>query len=102
MYALIVDVFNPPAEGEKTFEQTFDEIFIVSPEAEQPLFLALKSAYSSDVLRFCSVDTMPKMEEVRDRKRNSLIVFDDMMLEKKQTPFEEFFVKGRHFGWSVV
>jgi len=89
-------------EDGKHFEQTFDSIFIVSPEAEQPLFQLLRRQYSSDILTFCSINTMPTMEQVKDKGRNSLIIFDDMMLEKKQTPFEEFYIKGRHCGWSVM
>jgi len=98
----IIDTFNPPPEDGKHFEQTYDSIFIVSPECDQPLYQLLRRQYSSDMLKFCSIDTMPKMEDVKDKGRNSLIIFDDLILEKKQTPFEEFYIKGRHFGWTVI
>lgn len=84
----------------------FDKLFIYTKHPNQPKFAQLMQLFedggrSDDIIVGTNSEDVPAPEEL-DCDNQNLILFDDMLLEKDQTPIIEMFIRGRHSNASVI
>lgn len=78
---------------------TFEKIVVILKSADEPLYNYLRNK-SKQV----EIYEYPKMPNVDDfnKEQQSLVVMDDLVLEKNQKNLEEFFIRARKKGCSLV
>ena len=85
---------------------SFKKLYILSKSIEQPAYVKLKQYYEnveehldSDIIHFFkNCDDLPSLD---DCVPNSLIVFDDCLMEK-QEKIKDYFIRGRHKNLSCI
>ncbi len=94
----IVNLINLFSKGE---HGTFADITIVTRNADEPLYnyLVKKSEGRISVLEGTS--NIPKLDDM-DKNENHLVIFDDLVLSKDQTPMENYYIRARKLNCSVV
>lgn len=80
---------------------TFKDIAICLRSKEEPLYQYLDDKIKEG-LTFYEIDTYKDLPTVNDIESDSLIVFDDLVLEKNQSKIAEFFIRGRKKNISCV
>lgn len=84
----------------------FKNLYVFSKSIEQPAYIELRKKYM-DVEKklnktiayfYNNCDDIPPLEECR---KNSLVVFDDCLMEK-QDVIKDYFIRGRHRKLSCV
>lgn len=85
---------------------TFYSITLLCRAADEPLYRYLRAKVPSDQLKIIEVDKddlsdMPTIESF-DKTVPHLVIFDDLVLMKDQSPIEEFFIRCRKFNVSVM
>jgi hypothetical protein len=80
---------------------TFKDIIICCRSADEPLYNYLQSKIPEGLtFKECmSTDDYPNLDELDD---STLVVFDDLVLEKNQSKIGEFFIRGRKKGISCI
>ena len=87
----------------------YDNIYIYAKDLEEPLYLFLKEFFEKvknikgselraefhDTLELPNIDTI-------DKKKQSLIIFDDFITEKDQSLIKDLFVRGRKKNISTI
>jgi len=83
----------------------YDRLHIYSKSLHQPKYQLLQEwasqinscANASAIITFHTCSDIIPVEELNPQQR-TIMVFDDVMLEKNQTPIEKYFSQGRHGG----
>ena len=85
------------------FSGTFNRIIIFTKNKVEPLyqFLEAKIPHKDELEIFEGLDELNKMNLDKDFKGQTLIIFDDMVLEKDQHQIEQLFIRGRKLGDGV-
>lgn len=78
---------------------TFSKVVICVKNADEPLYNLLKSA--NEETEFYENGDIPDIKEFEGHK-SSLIVFDDLVLEKDQSRIQQYFIRGRKFGITCI
>ena len=78
---------------------TFNNIVICCKSKNEPLYEYLAEKCPSIVFRE-GIDEIPEMEEFEDAGQ-SLIVFDDLVLEKDQKKIAEYYIRARKIGDGI-
>lgn len=78
---------------------SFQKIVICVKNADEPLYDLLKK--KSEEIEFYEDGTIPDIKEFEESK-SSLIVFDDLVLEKDQSKILEYFIRGRKLGITCI
>ena len=78
---------------------TFTKIVICTKDSDEPLYNLLKE--ESNDIEFYENGQIPDTSEF-DGHKSSLIVFDDLVLEKDQRRIEEYFIRGRKRGITCI
>ena len=83
----------------------YDRLHIYSKSLHQPKYQLLvlqewalqinSCANASAIITFHTCSDIIPVEELNPQQR-TIMVFDDVMLEKNQTPIEKYFSQGRH------
>jgi hypothetical protein len=83
---------------------TFHKIVLVTQNSSEPLYQFLKSKLKPEDLIVCEgMKDMPGIKDLdHDYPNHTLIICDDMVLEKKQDKFEELFMRGRKVPATVI
>jgi hypothetical protein len=86
---------------------TFEEIHIITAMKTEALYQQLEKDFPSSVFIKEGVESIPTLEEfeamwLEDKKRQYLVCFDDLVLEKKQDEVKKFYMRARKFNVSVV
>lgn len=83
---------------------TFTHIVLVTQNASEPLYQFLKSKLKPEELTICEgMKDMPGLNDLEhDYPNHTLVIVDDMVLEKKQDKFKELFLRGRKVPASVI
>jgi len=83
---------------------TFHKIILVTQNSNEPLYQYLKSRLKPDELTICEgMKDMPCLNDLDHNYPNhTLVICDDMVLEKKQDKFEELFLRGRKVPATVI
>lgn len=86
----------------REFTGTFDHIVLVIPRDDEPLYEYLKSRIGEDnITIYNSLSDVPEPDEW-EKYGQTLILFDDLMNEKKQDIITTYFLRGRKVGLSCV
>lgn len=78
---------------------TFQKIVICIKNSEEPLYNFIKKKIND--VEFYEDGQIPDMKEF-EPFRSSLIVFDDLVLEKDQSKIAEYFIRGRKLGITCI
>jgi hypothetical protein len=78
---------------------TFSKIVVCVKNSEEPLYKLLKS--TSDSIEFFEDGSIPPISDFEEHE-SSLIVFDDLVLEKDQSEMSQYFIRGRKFGITCI
>jgi hypothetical protein len=83
--------------------ETFNRIILCSPMANEPLYAYLKSKLKEGDMVVCgSVRELPVLEDIeQDKDEHTLVVFDDVVVERNQKPIEDYFIRCRKKPASV-
>lgn len=82
------------------FGNTFQNIFIITKNKDEPLYNYLQS--KSDEIQITEgINTAPNLDEL-NKDEQTLIVMDDLVLEKNQKQLEEYFIRARKLNCSLI
>ena len=80
---------------------TFNNIHIITKNKDEPLYNYLESKVDTGLSITEGIDSAPNLDEF-DKKEQSLIVMDDLVLEKNQKKLEQYFIRARKLNCSLV
>jgi hypothetical protein len=84
-------------------EGTFNNIFIITKNKDEPLYNYLEEKLGNKGLVISEgVENAPDLDEDIDKKDQTLIVMDDLVLEKNQSALEEYFIRARKLNCSLI
>jgi ABC-type dipeptide/oligopeptide/nickel transport system ATPase component len=82
---------------------TFNEIYIITKNKNEPLYEYLEDKLSKQGLKVVEgIENAPDLDKDIDKNDQTLIVMDDLVLERNQKPLEEFFIRARKQNCSVL
>lgn len=81
---------------------TFSSILIICKDSSEPLYKYLASLSDSIQVKEGLESLPPLNKEKEDKESCKLIVIDDMQLEKNQNRVEQFYIRGRKFGYCIA
>jgi len=80
---------------------TFNNIHIITKNKDESLYNYLESKVDTGLSITEGIDSAPNLDEF-DKKEQSLIVMDDLVLEKNQKQLEQYFIRARKLNCSLV
>jgi DNA polymerase III delta prime subunit len=80
---------------------TFNNIHIITKNKDEPLYNYLESKVDTGLSITEGIQSAPNLDEF-DKKEQSLIVMDDLVLEKNQKQLEQYFIRARKLNSSLV
>jgi len=81
---------------------TFNAVWIITKCKKEPLYEFLEEKLGDKGLTIVEgINNAPDLDSL-DEKEQTLIVMDDLVLEKNQKPLEAFFIRGRKKNASFV
>jgi len=80
---------------------TFNNIHIITKNKDEPLYNYLESKVDTGLTITEGIDSAPDLDEF-DKKEQTLIVMDDLVLEKNQKQLEQYFIRARKLNCSLV
>ena len=80
---------------------TFNNIHIITKNKDEPLYNYLESKVDNGLSITEGIDSAPNLDDF-DKKEQSLIVMDDLVLEKNQKQLEQYFIRARKLNCSLV
>ncbi len=80
-------------------KSTFEKIIICVKNKNEPLYQMLAEKIK-DGLEFYEGGEIASLPEEADGQ--TLIIFDDLVLEKNQSPIEQFYIRGRKLDYSCM
>jgi ABC-type dipeptide/oligopeptide/nickel transport system ATPase component len=82
---------------------TFNNIFIITKNKHEPLYEYIEDKLSKDGLKIVEgIEHAPNLEKDIDKEDQTLIVMDDLVLEKNQAALEEYFIRARKLNCSLI
>jgi GTPase SAR1 family protein len=88
---------NVAVEIMRRMNDTFNDITIITKNSDEPIYNYLKTKMSPDELTVLEgIESIPDLESF-DPEVQSLVIFDDLVLEKNQKKIEEYFIRGTIF-----
>ena len=84
--------------------KTFEKIIITTKNKDEPLYNWLDEKFEKEggfEIREVDKDGLPELDKF-DKECNNLLVMDDLVGEKNQKPMEQFFLRARKKGCSLV
>jgi hypothetical protein len=88
--------------------KTFNHVVICCKSKEEPLYLMLEDKLKDQITFYEGIETIPSIEDMNMDEKcemkhpSTLIVFDDLVTEKKQKVIEDYFIRGRKKGFSMI
>ena len=84
------------------FGNTFQNIFIITKNKDEPLYNYLEDKLGKDGLSVKEgINNAPNLDDL-DKDEQTLIVMDDLVLEKNQRQLEEYFIRARKQNASLI
>lgn len=81
---------------------TFNKIYVITKNKHEPLYEYLEEKLKDDISVIEGIDAAPDLDKDISKKDQTLIVMDDLVLEKNQKPLEEYFIRARKQNASLV
>jgi len=85
----------------RIMDGTFNNIHIITKNKSEPLYEYLESKVDNGLTITEGIDSAPNLDEF-NKKEQSLIVMDDLVLEKKLKKLEQYFIRARKLNCSLV
>lgn len=92
----ILNLISMFSQGEGTF-QTID---IITRNKDEPLYRYLEKK-CPDIIIKEGLKSLPVLDKM-DKKANHLVVVDDLLLEKDQTPIVNYYIRCRKLNCSIA
>ena len=84
------------------FGNTFQNIYIITKNRDEPLYNYLSDKLSGEGLEVREgINNAPNLDEL-NKDEQTLIVMDDLVLEKNQKQLEEYFIRARKLNCSLI
>ena len=80
---------------------TFNNINIITKNKEEPLYNYLESKVDNGLTITEGIESAPDLDKF-EKKEQTLIVMDDLVLEKNQKQLEQYFIRARKLNCSLV
>lgn len=80
---------------------TFERIVVCLKSKNEPLYMYLEEKLGTAIEIYEGLDNLPDVDTF-DKSVQSLVVLDDLVLEKNQKDIEEFYIRARKKGCSLV
>jgi hypothetical protein len=86
------------------FGKTFNKIFAIVANKDEPLYNFLEEKLGKDGSFVISegLESIPDLDKDIDKTEQTLIIFDDLVLEKNQKSIEQFFIRSRKLNCSCI
>lgn len=82
---------------------TFNDIYIITKNKQEPLYEYLEDKLGKQGLTVVEgIDNAPDLDKDINKKDQTLIIMDDLVLERNQRHLEEFFLRARKQNCSLV
>jgi hypothetical protein len=81
-------------------EGTFASIYIITANADEPLYKWLQSISDRIIIKE-GIQNTPKLDDF-DKDQNSLVVWDDLVLSKDLSMVEKYYIRARKLNVSVI
>jgi hypothetical protein len=82
---------------------TFNDIYIITKNKNEPLYEYLEDKLGKQGLSVVEgIDNAPDLDKDIDKKDQTLIIMDDLVLEKNQRTLEEYFLRARKQNCSLI
>jgi ABC-type dipeptide/oligopeptide/nickel transport system ATPase component len=82
---------------------TFNDIYIITKNKQEPLYEYLEDKLGDKGLTVVEgIDNAPDLDKDINKKDQTLIIMDDLVLERNQRHLEEFFLRARKQNCSLV
>ena len=91
----LISLFSGPPQG------TFYQINVITRNKDEPLYKYLEKVSDGKVVVTEGLHTTPRLDSY-NKHLNSLLVFDDLVLEKNLEKVCEFYIRARKLGVSVI
>jgi hypothetical protein len=84
------------------FGSTFQNIYIITKNKDEPIYNYLVDKLGKDGLEVLEgIKSAPDLETL-DKEEQTLIVMDDLVLEKNQQQLEQYFIRARKLNCSLI
>ena len=84
------------------FGNTFQNIFIITKNKDEPLYNYLESKAGDDGLQILEgIDNAPDLDSL-NKEEQTLIVMDDLVLERNQSTLSNYFIRARKLNCSLI
>lgn len=80
---------------------TFNTITVITRNKDEPLYNYLEEKTKKQVKILEGVLNIPKLDDFKPDEQH-IVIFDDLVLEKDQTKMNEFYIRGRKRGISII
>jgi ABC-type dipeptide/oligopeptide/nickel transport system ATPase component len=82
--------------------ETFNHIYVITKNKDEPLYNYLEDKLKDGITIVEGINNAPNLEKDISKEDQTLIVMDDLVLEKNQKPLEEFFLRARKRNCSLI
>jgi hypothetical protein len=84
------------------FGNTFQNIFIITKNKDEPIYNYLEDKTGKDGLEILEgIKSAPDLDKL-DKEEQTLIVMDDLVLERNQSQLEQYFIRARKLNCSLI
>jgi len=82
---------------------TFNNIFIITKNKDEPLYNYIENKLGDKGLKIVEgIEKAPNLDKDIDKEDQTLIVMDDLVLEKNQSALEEYFIRARKLNCCLI
>jgi hypothetical protein len=82
---------------------TFSKILIITRQSSEPIYKWLVDVTEGQIVVTENISDLPPLDEKNfDKNENSLIIFDDLVLNKDQSRIEQYYIRCRKLGISAI
>jgi type IV secretory pathway VirB4 component len=82
---------------------TFNKIYIITKNKDEPLYNYIEEKLGDKGLEIKEgIASAPDLEKDIDKDDQTLVVMDDLVLEKNQSALEEYFIRARKLNCSLI
>ncbi len=84
------------------FGDTFQNVYIITKNKDEPIYNFLEHKLGSKGLEILEgIENAPDLDGL-DKEEQTLIVMDDLVLEKNQKQLEQYFIRARKLNCSLI
>jgi ABC-type dipeptide/oligopeptide/nickel transport system ATPase component len=85
------------------FPNTFNDIYVITKNKSEPIYEYLEDKLGDKGVSVVEgIDNAPNLDKDINKKDQTLIVMDDLVLERNQKPLEEYFIRARKQNCSLI